>query len=54
MVLSRLAAVRRLLGLALAVLPVAPAGAAEVAIGLRTEPSAIDPQFAILGGNRHI
>jgi len=54
MVLSRLAAVRRLLGLALAVLPVAPAGAAEVAIGLRTEPSAIDPQFAILGANQQI
>src|SRR5260221_14323631 len=30
------------------------ASAAEVAIGLKTEPSAIDPHFAILGANQQI
>src|SRR6266700_870930 len=45
--------VRRLL-VAAAIVASSQAGAGEVAIGLKTEPSSIDPQFAILGANQQI
>src|SRR5712691_7469016 len=47
-------AVQYLLGLVAGAILAVTASAAEVAIGLRTEPSAIDPQFAILGANQQI
>src|SRR5216684_1484765 len=47
-------AVRYLLGLVAGAILAIEAGAAEVAIGLRTEPSSIDPHFAILGANQQI
>src|SRR5260221_555099 len=47
-------AVRYLLGLVAGAILGGTASAAEVAIGLKTEPSAIDPHFAILGANQQI
>src|SRR5258708_6326786 len=46
--------VRCLLGLIASAVLAIGASAAEVAIGLKTEPSAIDPHFAILGANQQI
>src|SRR4051794_22055232 len=46
--------VRCLLGLVASAVLAITASAAEVAIGLKTEPSAIDPHFAILGANQQI
>jgi peptide/nickel transport system substrate-binding protein len=46
--------VRCLLGLVASAALAIGASAAEVAIGLKTEPSAIDPHFAILGANQQI
>jgi len=54
MIRSKLRMARRLLGLLIAALLATPASAAEVAIGLKTEPSSIDPHFAILGANQQI
>jgi peptide/nickel transport system substrate-binding protein len=51
---SPLSAARWLLGLAMGAFLATPVGAAEVAIGLKTEPSSIDPHFAILGANQQI
>jgi peptide/nickel transport system substrate-binding protein len=46
--------VRCLLGVIASTFLAFTASAAEVAIGLKTEPSAIDPHFAILGANQQI
>jgi peptide/nickel transport system substrate-binding protein len=54
MIRSKLSMTRCLLGLVMAALLAIEAGAAEVAIGLKTEPSSIDPHFAILGANQQI
>ena len=51
---SRREAMRWGLALVTAIVLITAASAAEVAIGLRTEPSAIDPHFAILGANQQI
>src|SRR5260221_9893592 len=54
MVRSKLRTAGCLLGLVRAAFLAVEAGAAEVAIGLKTEPSAVDPHFAILGANQQI
>jgi peptide/nickel transport system substrate-binding protein len=54
MIRSKLRTARCLLGLVMAAFLAIEAGAAEVAIGLKTEPSSIDPHFAILGANQQI
>lgn len=54
MIGSRRRTMRCLLGLVASTFLTLTASAAEVAIGLKTEPSAIDPHFAILGANQQI